>query len=331
MVRPFSLSALIKCRGCSRPLQRAITDFGADESFENASKKLKEHYRIYLPSSTIRLIVEKHAKNMRKNQKRISTKRIHHKDPEYVIAQLDGGMVPIVTINRKVKGDKRKTRRTEWRESRLSLAREQGSTTPIYKATLGTINDAGNHLADVVALSGRGKKTHVHCVGDGAPWIADQVDRVFGSHGTYLIDFYHLCQYLAMAANCLAPNEQFAWSKEQQELMKQNKAEIVMRRLKQHIDSEQSEHECGALKCYNYMEKRTHHFDYEGALKNKLPIGSGEVESGHRSVVQKRLKLSGAWWIEKNAENMLALRTIRANGDWQNYWKSNDFIELGVN
>jgi hypothetical protein len=331
LVRPFSLSAIIKCRGYSRPLQRAISDFGADESFGNTCKKLKEHYGIDVPQTTSRLIVEKHAKNMRKNQKKISTKRIHINDPKHVIAQLDGGMVPIVTINRKVKSDKRKTRKTGWRESRLSVAHEQGSTTPIYKATLGTMRDAGNQLADVVALSGRGKKTHVHCVGDGAPWIADQVDRVFGSHATYLIDFYHLCQYLAAAANCLAPNDQFVWSGKQQVLMKQNKAETVMNTLKDHIDSEQPKHECGALKCYNYMEKRTHQFDYQGAINNKLPIGSGEVESGHRSVVQKRLKLSGAWWLEKNAENMLAMRTIRANGDWLNYWKPSDYIEMSVN
>lgn len=40
--------------------------------------------------------------------------------------------------------------------------------------------------------------------------------------------------------------------------------------------------------------------------------GMGEVESGHRSVIQARLKLSGAWWKEETAESMLALRTLRA-------------------
>ena len=58
----------------------------------------------------------------------------------------------------------------------------------------------------------------------------------------------------------------------------------------------------------------------QGALEAGLPIGSGEVESGNRSVIQARLKRSGAWWKEENAEEMLALRTLRASGQWESYW-----------
>jgi hypothetical protein len=61
--------------------------------------------------------------------------------------------------------------------------------------------------------------------------------------------------------------------------------------------------------------------DYAGARAAELPIGSGEVESGHKHVLQKRLKIAGAWWREPNAEIMLQLRTVRANGDWEKYWK----------
>jgi hypothetical protein len=32
------------------------------------------------------------------------------------------------------------------------------------------------------------------------------------------------------------------------------------------------------------------------------------------------LKIAGAWWLETNAERMLQLRTVRANGDWNKYW-----------
>jgi hypothetical protein len=36
--------------------------------------------------------------------------------------------------------------------------------------------------------------------------------------------------------------------------------------------------------------------------------------------VQKRLKLSGAWWPVRNAERMIALRIMRLNGGWVKYW-----------
>jgi len=53
-----------------------------------------------------------------------------------------------------------------------------------------------------------------------------------------------------------------------------------------------------------------------------LPIGSGEIESAHRYVIQQRLKLPGAWWKAANVESMLALRVVRANGDWEKYWNN---------
>jgi len=48
--------------------------------------------------------------------------------------------------------------------------------------------------------------------------------------------------------------------------------------------------------CYCYIKNRTGQFYYKETLEKELPIGSGEVESEHRYISQKRLKLAGAWW-----------------------------------
>ncbi|HUZ58882.1 MAG TPA: ISKra4 family transposase, partial [Hanamia sp.] len=45
-------------------------------------------------------------------------------------------------------------------------------------------------------------------------------------------------------------------------------------------------------------------------------IGSGAIESAHRTVVQKRMKQSGQRWSYEGAQNMLNLRVIRMNGQW---------------
>ena len=73
-------------------------------------------------------------------------------------------------------------------------------------------------------------------------------------------------------------------------------------------------------KCLRYIENRPGQFKYKEAIAAKLPIGSGEIESGNRSVVQKRLKIPGAWWKHETAEWMLSLRCMRMNGDWERYW-----------
>ena len=47
----------------------------------------------------------------------------------------------------------------------------------------------------------------------------------------------------------------------------------------------------------------------------------GAIESAHRYVMQTRLKIAGAWWKVENLEKMLALRVLRANGGWDDYWR----------
>jgi len=44
--RPFSAVAGVSCRGSSLPLQRVMTDFGADDAFGPGVAKLKEHYGV---------------------------------------------------------------------------------------------------------------------------------------------------------------------------------------------------------------------------------------------------------------------------------------------
>jgi hypothetical protein len=72
-------------------------------------------------------------------------------------------------------------------------------------------------------------------------------------------------------------------------------------------------------RCYRYITNRPGQFDYPAALAAGLPLGSGEIESTHRYVIQDRLKIAGAWWKPDNAHCMLALRVNRASGAWNDY------------
>jgi hypothetical protein len=93
LVRPFCKSAKVRSLGYSLALQRAVSDFGADGSFCSATFKMKEHYGIEVPHSTIRLIVEKHGRMM-------GTFEIKRKEAkeETIISETDGGMVPILSL-----------------------------------------------------------------------------------------------------------------------------------------------------------------------------------------------------------------------------------------
>ena len=44
--------------------------------------------------------------------------------------------------------------------------------------------------------AGLHEQTRVHGVGDGAPWILTQFEEHFGQQGDYLIDFFHVSEYV---------------------------------------------------------------------------------------------------------------------------------------
>ncbi|MCW5213020.1 ISKra4 family transposase, partial [Desulfobulbus sp. TB] len=73
-------------------------------------------------------------------------------------------------------------------------------------------------------------------------------------------------------------------------------------------------------RCLRYPHNRPGQFDYPKVQARDLPIGSGEIESAHRYIIQERLKIAGAWWTPENARTMLALRVDRTDGYWDRYW-----------
>ena len=208
-----------------------------------------------------------------------------------------------------------------WKEARLSLAYPQGSIEKIYAATLGSTDEAGKCLHCCIKRSGGDDTTKLHCVADGAQWIQEQIERLFGDQANLLIDFYHVSQYLAKAIECLAPQNPDEWLKSSQSLLKNGKLEKVLNPLRRYVeDHSTANKDCPVKTCLNYLERRTLFLDYRSAIEQNLPIGSGAIESGNRHIIQDRLKLAGAWWKKENAQAVLDLRTVRANGDWNLYW-----------
>ncbi len=95
----------------------------------------------------------------------------------------------------------------------------------------------------------------------------------------------------------------------------------MMKELSQHMEpSSMPEEQAPVRRCQRYLENRKDCLDYESALKQGLPIGSGMIESGHRHVLQARLKKAGTAWVETNADALAHLRVVRANGNWQSFW-----------
>ena len=227
------LGAKVSPLGCSRPLQRAIVDFAADQPFAQARAKLEEHYGFAIGESTIQRITFAHAEAMHES---------HRRDLEFpeapglrkpIIVETDGGMVPIVEPNSEEK-DKRKGKTLSWREAKLSLAHAQGNCTPVYAGSIeGGVEEAGRQLLSCAVRTGFGANSRVHAVGDGAPWIVGEIEQQYGDQGCDLIDFYHVCEYLGTASAAIAPDPatRSAWMETQKEALKGGRLDAVYGRL----------------------------------------------------------------------------------------------------
>jgi hypothetical protein len=303
-----------------------MTDFGAEEAFAGAASKLKEHYGIVVPVSAVRGITEEQGARVLAQEKQKSDWSDRPGAPALIV-EMDGSMLPVVEVAEPGPGeasqDRRKTRQVSWKEARLAMAHEPDSVTPIFGATLGSVEEAGERMAVCALGAGAGNRTKFHGLGDGASWITEQMEVQFGTQVHYLVDFYHLCDYLSTAAEVIAGNDKDDWMEEKKDWLKDNRWKEVLEALRPFLEETKiSEPEAPVRACFRYISNHSNFLDYKGALAAGLPIGSGEIESAHRYVLQTRLKVAGGWWKIENLKKMVALRVLRANAGWEDYWSS---------
>src|SRR5712691_7479795 len=147
---------------------------------------------------------------------------------------------------------------------------------------------------------------------DGAVWITEQMEAQFGTQAKYLVDFPHVCEYLSAAGEVIAGNNKPDWMEKQKDGLKDNRWKEVLEALRPFLEQANiPDPDAPVRACFRYISNHSNFLDYKGALAAGLPIGSGEIESAHRYVFQKRLKISGAWWKMENLKKVIALRDGR--------------------
>ncbi len=77
----------------------------------------------------------------------------------------------------------------------------------------------------------------------------------------------------------------------------------------------------GRFNCARYLVNKAAHLDYPTALASGWPIATGVIEGACRYLVADRMDITGARWSAEGAEAVLKLRAVRANGDFETYWR----------
>jgi hypothetical protein len=234
----------------------------------------------------------------------------------HIIAEADGTMICTVQP-----GPRKGKRPRQWQEMRLVAAQAQDSTTPVYGATFGSVAETGRRWGHVTRQAGWGLNSRIHAVGDGAEWIRLQSREVFGAQATFLCDFFHVSEYLGAAAPRCRPAQPDRWRRTQQQRLKRGAVPKVLAALAEQLEAQATPDEDAPVRAgHRYLNHRLDCLDYPSALALGLPIGSGMIESGHRHVLQARLKKAGTAWLPDHADQIAHLRVLRANDQWLSLW-----------
>lgn len=143
-------------------------------------------------------------------------------------------------------------------------------------------------------------------VNDGALWIGDWLDKAYPK-ATQILDFFHVAEKLAEAAkHAKAPQDWLKKQKERLKLGEFDKVRSAIVRLRWAKEQKS--------KLLVYMDNNKHRMAYDKYLAEGLMIGSGPIESAHRTVLQKRMKLSGQRWGEDGGDKMADLRVAVMSG-----------------
>ena len=293
-------------------LRDALYDFGLEDSFRRANFRLQLHYGFSLSAERIRKATLKQAQTERTGQReRKPVSSLPSKGAAAVVSQCAGSMVRIVHTAEN--GDARKKRDLDWKEARICVARASGTDSSYYEGLIGDVHEVGHAWAHATLRAGWASHTLIHCMGDGASWIAQQAALQFPG-SSFLLDLYHVCEYLAEASEvCALKESPQRWQKRQRTKLLKGKASQVIAELEEKSEGAEVPDEHSPVRlAYRYLNNRKEQLDYPKALENNLPVGTGMIESAHKQIIQQRLKGPGMAWLTTNADALISARAHRA-------------------
>lgn len=139
-----------------------------------------------------------------------------------------------------------------------------------------------------------------------------------------ILDFIHANEYLWKVANALfgeTDERRLEWMKQHTlQLLSGKTTRLIaeFRRLAKQPKTRKTTRG-QLLATANYFERNLPYMDYPTYLVHGWPIASGVIEGACRHLVKDRCELSGMRWSQSGAENLLRLRAVAENNDWDQY------------
>jgi hypothetical protein len=331
-------------------VQEAAVDLASDESCGKAVAKLARHHPgVEMERTTALRMLHEHGKAARAfiDDKLDEARGLAELPPalrpqgtEELEVQFDGGMIPVATLEpievpegeepelTPVRGLPKRRRECRWEEAKVGLVQKPGEVSRLYSVqpTSG-LEKSFDDLFALACMKGWSEETQVRGLADGARHIRPRMEEAFDvGDFQFILDRPHCKEHLSSAGEALEPTTGVPaqqWAAEVLKKMEVGEAAAVVIELKQAWEAsgpdEESRNDTLRLEA-GYFERNEDAVAYAYYRDQGWSTASSEVESGHRHVVQNRVKISGAWWHPDHVDDILALRMLKANCWWGEYW-----------
>ena len=320
--------------GCTPALARLMCRAGAVEHFEAAAESLQEYSGLTINGRRIQRMVHRLGPQMAQWPR--PNPPLCPPPPDQVFyVEGDGTGIPVRSEETEGRKGKQEDQSAKTREVKLGCVftqtqedeegkpmRDPDSTS--YVATLEPAAEFGALLRAEAFKRGLALARLVVFLGDGAAWVWE-LARVNFPMAVFILDFFHAAEHLELLAEALFGEKTDAsktqweqWAKTLQE--QPDGLEIVLREARQALPRRGQRREA-ALTQIAYFESNTHKMRYAEYLARGLFIGSGVIEAGCKTVIGLRLKQSGMFWGITGAQNVLDIRSLLENRQFELFWQ----------
>jgi hypothetical protein len=216
------------------------------------------------------------------------------------------------------------TREGGWKEVKLGRVFEQRDHLAIdskgrnwiknsqYVAHLGDLRGFLDKMETVIPT-----QSELVFIADGAKWIWNWIESIY-PEAVQILDFYHAKEHACEFAALQFKEEQARnqWIDQAQDWLMDDQLDLLIEEINQLKPINQLAAKARE-KLLGYYWNHYHRMQYQSFQEKGLLIGSGPIESAHRTVIQKRLKRSGQRWIRANAQKVCNLRVANLSNKWK--------------
>lgn len=152
-------------------------------------------------------------------------------------------------------------------------------------------------------------------INDGARWQWNWIDAEYPK-ATQVLDFFHAMEHIGSFVSFVKSGaKKTLFMEDISYCLKHKGVEVCWKKLDE-LECKTKKQKLEKQKLKTYIDNNQSRMNYPEFLNRNLLIGSGAIESAHRTVIQRRMKLSGQRWSEEGAKNMLNIRVLNMSGHW---------------